>query len=159
MRHAKAFRKFGRSSSHRRALFKNLASSLIRHERLLTTAAKAKDLRRVSEKLITLAKEDTLHRRRQALAYLPEQEAVHKLFTELGPKFKTRPGGYTRILKTVKRVGDAAEMAIIELVQEPYTAGKSDKKKSKSKRAEVRAKGSSDSKEVVAEVAAAPNAE
>ena len=120
MRHANAFRKFGRAPSHRKAMFKNLASSLIKHERIETTLAKAKDLRRVSEKLITLAKEDTLHRRRQAYAYLPEKAVVHKLFAELGPKFKKRPGGYTRVLKTDRRAGDAAEMAIIELVQEEF---------------------------------------
>ncbi|MGA1191563.1 MAG: 50S ribosomal protein L17 [Bdellovibrionota bacterium] len=126
MRHGKVLRKFGRAPSHRKAMLKNLASSLIKHERIETTLAKAKDLRRVSEKLITLAKEDSLHRRRQAYSYLPEKGVVHKLFAEIGPKFKQRPGGYTRILKTARRAGDAAEMAIIELVQEEYkpTAGK-----------------------------------
>ncbi|MCB0319873.1 MAG: 50S ribosomal protein L17 [Bdellovibrionales bacterium] len=124
MRHGKAFRKFGRNSSQRKALFRNLANSLFRHERVETTLAKAKDLRRVSEKLITLAKEDTVHRRRQAYGYLPNKEVVHKLFAEIGPKFKERPGGYTRVVKTRSRVGDAADMAIIELVQEAYSPSK-----------------------------------
>ncbi|NBW40158.1 50S ribosomal protein L17 [bacterium] len=136
MRHGKVLRKFGRAPSHRKALLKNLASSLIKHERIETTLAKAKDLRRVSEKLITLAKEDTLHRRRLAYGYLPEKSVVHKLFAEVGPKFKQRPGGYTRILKTARRAGDAAEMAIIELVQEDYKP-KSPKKKTRSKKKEA----------------------
>ncbi|MCI5064310.1 50S ribosomal protein L17 [bacterium] len=129
MRHAKAFRKFSRTPSHRKAMFRNLASSLFKHERIETTVAKAKDLRRVSEKLITLAQEDTLHRRRQAYAYLPEKQVVHKLFVEIAPKFKERPGGYTRVLRTGRRAGDAAEMAIIELVQDEYRPKEKKKRK------------------------------
>ncbi|MCB0331068.1 MAG: 50S ribosomal protein L17 [Bdellovibrionales bacterium] len=134
MRHAKAFRKFGRTAAHRKAMFRNLATSLLKNERVETTLAKAKDLRRVSEKLITLAKVDTLHNRRQAYAYIPEKAVVHKLFAEVGPKFEKRPGGYTRVLKTARRAGDAAEMAIIELVQEEYKPKA--KKKARTKKAD-----------------------
>ena len=134
MRHRKAFRKFSRTSAHRKAMFRNLATSLFQHEQIETTLAKAKDLRRVSEKLITLAKKDTLHRRRQAYAYLPSKAIVHKLFAEIGPKFADRPGGYTRIVKSRHRAGDAAPMAFIELVQEKC---KPKKKKLKTK-AEVK---------------------
>jgi len=135
MRHQKAFRKFSRSSSHRRALFRNMATSLLQHGKIETTVAKAKDLRRVSEKLITLAGEDTLHRRRQALSYLLSKEVVHNLFSEIGPRFKQRPGGYTRITRTRVRAGDAAEMAVIELVEEDYTPKSATKKTRKKKAA------------------------
>jgi len=133
MRHQKAFRKFSRSSSHRRALFRNMATSLLQHGRIETTVAKAKDLRRGSEKLITLAGEDTLHRRRQALSYLLSKEVVHNLFAEIGPRFKQRPGGYTRITRTRVRAGDATEMAVIELVTEDYTPKGAAKKTRKKK--------------------------
>lgn len=150
MRHQRSLRKFGRAPSHRKALFRNLATSLLKHERVETTLAKAKDLRRVSEKLITLAKEDSLHRRRQALAFLPEKEVVHKLFAEIGPKFKARPGGYTRVYKTDRRAGDAAEMAIIELVKEEY---KPSKKKKRQKKAETPKVEKKEAKEVSEEAA------
>ena len=118
MRHQKALRKFSRTPAHRRALFRNLATSLLLHEKIETTLAKAKDLRRVAEKLITLGGEDTLHRRRQAYSYLQSKSVVHKLFAEIGPRYKARPGGYTRVVRTGNRAGDAAAMAVIELVQE-----------------------------------------
>jgi len=159
MRHQKAFRKFSRSSSHRRALLRNMATSLLQHGKIETTVAKAKDLRRVSEKLITLAGEDTLHRRRQALSYLLSKEVVHNLFSEIGPRFKQRPGGYTRITRTRVRSGDAAEMAVIELVQEDYSP-KSATKKTRKKKADGAAdtasadKGSSKKKSAKASVAA-----
>ncbi len=121
MRHQKSLRKFRRSPSHRKALFRNLATSLIKEEKVETTVPKAKDLRRVVEKLITLAGEDTLHRRRQAYAYLTSKKVVHKLFADIGPRFKARPGGYTRVIRTRNRFGDAAAMAVIELVQEDYS--------------------------------------
>lgn len=118
MRHAKNFRKFSRSSSHRRALFRNMVTSLLREERIETTVEKAKDLRPIVEKFITLGREDTLHARRQAYAYIMDKAVVHKLFFEIGPRYRTRPGGYTRIVKGGVRHGDAADMALIELVGE-----------------------------------------
>lgn len=122
MRHRCALRKFNRSSSHRRAMFRNMATALLLHEKCETTVEKAKDLRRVVEKLITLAGSDTLHARRQAYSYLQDKAVVHKLFAEIGPRFKTRPGGYTRVLRSRTRSGDAAELAVIELVREEYSA-------------------------------------
>lgn len=115
MKHSAHVRKFGRNSSHRRAMFRSLATSLIREEKFETTVEKAKDLRSVVEKLVTLAKVDSLHNRRQALSYLMSKEVVHKLFAEVGPRYKGTPGGYTRIVRTGYRHGDAAEMAVIEL--------------------------------------------
>ena len=116
MRHLKSGRKFDRETSHRRAMLLNLCKSLIEHERLTTTVAKAKELRGWLEPMITRAKEDSLHNRQLAFADLRDKGLVHKLFTELGPRFKARPGGYTRSLKLGPRHGDAAPMAIIELV-------------------------------------------
>lgn len=124
MRHQKSFRKFSRSSAHRQAMFRNLATSLLREERLETTVAKAKDLRRVAEKLITMAGKDTLPARRRAYSYLYSKEVVHKLFTDIGPRYKDRPGGYTRVVRTRRRDSDAAELAIIELVEEKKKKGK-----------------------------------
>ncbi|KUK14072.1 MAG: 50S ribosomal protein L17 [Synergistetes bacterium] len=117
MRHRKKGRKLSRTTSHRRALLKNLAISLIVNERVVTTEAKAKELGRVVEKLITKAKEGTLHMRRQVIAFMPHKEAVRKLFNEIAPRYKDRNGGYTRIVKIGERVGDAASMALIELVK------------------------------------------
>jgi large subunit ribosomal protein L17 len=116
MRHQHAFRKFQKSPAHRRAMFRNMATSLLREERIETTVEKAKELRRVVEPLITLAGDDTLHARRQALSYLLDKKVVHKLFADLGPRFKARPGGYTRIVRTRHRAGDAAELAMMELL-------------------------------------------
>ncbi len=119
MRHRKSGRKLNRPSAHRRAMFRNMASSLIEHEIIKTTLAKAKELRRVAEPLITLAKQDTVANRRLAFARTRNKAAVSKLFAELGPRYKDRPGGYTRILKAGFRVGDAAPVAYIELVDRP----------------------------------------
>jgi large subunit ribosomal protein L17 len=119
MRHRKSGRKLGRNSSHRKAMFRNMAASLLRHETIKTTLPKAKELRRVVEPLITLAKEDDVAKRRLAFDRLRDKEAVGKLFKELGPRFKDRPGGYLRILKTGPRPGDAAPMAIVQLVDGP----------------------------------------
>ena len=116
MRHGYANRKLGRTSSHRHAMFRNQLASLIEAERIVTTLPKAKELRPQIEKLITLAKNDSVHARRQA-ARLVTDDAVSKLFDTIGPRFSTRPGGYTRILKLGARRGDAAEMAILELVE------------------------------------------
>lgn len=119
MRHRKAGRQLNRNSSHRKAMFRNMAASLIEHEVIKTTVPKAKELRRVAEPLITLAKEDSVSKRRLAFARLRSDAAVGKLFSELGPRYKARPGGYLRILKCGYRPGDKAPMAFVELVDRP----------------------------------------
>ena len=122
MRHMKSGRKLNRTSSHREAMFKNMASSLFKHELIRTTLPKAKELRRVAEPLITLAKTDGVANRRLAFARLRDKEAVGKLFVELGPRYQARPGGYLRILKCGFRAGDNAPMAYVELVDRPDVA-------------------------------------
>lgn len=117
MRHHNIGRKLGRTSSHREAMFRNMAASLFRHEQIRTTLPKAKELRRVAEPLITLSKVPSLANKRLALARLGDREAVCKLFDELGPRFQSRPGGYTRILKCGLRPGDSAPMAYVQLVE------------------------------------------
>ncbi len=119
MRHRKSGRQLNRNSAHRQAMFRNMAVSLIEHEVIKTTLPKAKELRRVAEPLITLAKNDSVANRRLAFARTRDQSAVGKLFTELGPRYQERPGGYTRILKCGYRAGDAAPMAYVELVDRP----------------------------------------
>jgi len=119
MRHRKSGRKLGRNSSHRKAMFRNMAASLFRHETIKTTVPKAKELRRVVEPLITLAKIDGVANRRLAFSRLRDKEVVGKLFQDLGPRFKERPGGYVRILKLGPRAGDAAPMALVMLVDGP----------------------------------------
>ncbi|HKR75618.1 MAG TPA: 50S ribosomal protein L17 [Rhodanobacter sp.] len=119
MRHMKSGRKLNRTSAHREAMFKNMASSLFKHELIKTTLPKAKELRRVAEPLITLAKTDGVANRRLAFARLRDKEAVGKLFVELGPRYRERPGGYLRILKCGFRDGDNAPMAYVELVGRP----------------------------------------
>ncbi|MDY6991142.1 MAG: 50S ribosomal protein L17 [Pseudomonadota bacterium] len=119
MRHRHSGRQLSRTSSHRHAMFKNMAVSLMRHEMIKTTLPKAKELRRVVEPLITLAKQDSVAKRRLAFARLRDREVVTKLFNELGPRYQARPGGYTRILKYGFRSGDNAPMAVIELVDRP----------------------------------------
>jgi len=126
MRHHKSGRKLNRNSSHRKAMFSNMANSLFDHEIIKTTLPKAKELRRVAEPLITLAKEDSVSNRRSAFAKLRDKEMVGKLFNELAPRYKDRPGGYTRILKCGFRSGDAAPMAYIELVDRPEDAAAED---------------------------------
>lgn len=116
MRHRNSGRNLSRTSSHRKAMFKNMMVSLLRHEMIKTTVPKAKELRRFMEPLITLAKEDTLHARRLAFTRLRDREMVLKLFSDIAPHFKTRPGGYLRILKCDFRKGDNAPMAVVELV-------------------------------------------
>ena len=119
MRHRKSGRHLNRTSSHRQAMFRNMTASLIEHEIIKTTLPKAKELRRVAEPLITLAKEDSVANRRLAFSRTRNKAAVGKLFSELGPRYEDRPGGYTRILKAGFRAGDAAPMAYIELVDRP----------------------------------------
>jgi large subunit ribosomal protein L17 len=119
MRHRKAGRKLNRNSPHRRAMFRNMTASLIEHELIKTTLPKAKELRRVAEPLITLAKDDNVSARRLAFNRLRDKDAVGKLFSELGPRYRERPGGYLRILKCGFRSGDNAPMAYVELVDRP----------------------------------------
>ncbi|GDY26624.1 MULTISPECIES: 50S ribosomal protein L17 [unclassified Agarivorans] len=119
MRHRQSGRQLNRNSSHRQAMFRNMASSLVRHEVIKTTLPKAKELRRVVEPLITLAKNDSVANRRLAFARTRDAEVVGKLFAEIGPRFKERAGGYTRILKCGFRAGDNAPMAFIELLDRP----------------------------------------
>ncbi|EGH00237.1 LSU ribosomal protein L17p [gamma proteobacterium IMCC2047] len=119
MRHRKSGRQLNRNSSHRNAMFRNMAASLVEHEIIKTTLPKAKELRRVAEPLITLAKQDTVANRRLAFSRLRDKDTVGKLFAELGPRFEGRPGGYTRIMKCGYRAGDKAPMAYIELIDRP----------------------------------------
>ena len=121
MRHRKSGRKLNRTSAHREAMFRNMAASLVKHELIRTTLPKAKELRRVAEPLITLAKTDGVANRRLAFARLRDKQAVGKLFVELGPRYRERPGGYLRILKCGFRPGDNAPMAYVELVDRPRT--------------------------------------
>ena len=116
MRHHRSGRKLGRDASHRKALYANLASALIEHGRIKTTAAKAKEVKPIAEQMVTLARRGGVHPRRQALKYLRSQDVVHKLFSEVAPRFADRPGGYSRIVKLGPRQGDAAEMAYLEFV-------------------------------------------
>jgi len=116
MRHRRAYRKLNRTASHRKSLFGNMAAALIKHEQIVTTLPKAKELRPVVERLVTLAKRGGLHARRQALAQLPDRDQVKKLFDTLGPRYKERNGGYTRVLRAGFRYGDNAALAVIEFV-------------------------------------------
>ncbi len=134
MRHAVHGRKLGRTSAHRRAMFRNQLASLVEHERIITTLEKAKELRPIFEKNVTQGKKGTLHARRRVRRWLPNRHLVQKLFDDIAPRFADRPGGYTRITKLGPRKGDGAEMAVLELVdyelgQEPEEAD--DKKKKK----------------------------
>lgn len=116
MRHRKAGKRLGRTSAHREAMLRNMVTSLLEHERIVTTVPKAKEARRVADRMITLAKRGDLHARRQALAVIRSKKVVAKLFDELGEEYRDRNGGYTRIVRTGNRAGDAADMAILELV-------------------------------------------
>ncbi len=122
MRHRNSGRKLNRTAEHRKALFANMAAALIKHEQIVTTLPKAKDLRGVVERLITLAKRGDLHARRLAVSRLRDEQMVAKLFETLGPRYKDRPGGYTRVLKAGFRYGDSAPVAVIELVDRDESA-------------------------------------
>lgn len=122
MRHRHSGRQLNRTSAHRKAMFSNMTSSLVEHEIIKTTLAKAKELRMIAEPLITLAKEDSVANRRLAFDRLRNKESVGKLFTDIGPRFKARPGGYIRIIKCGYRMGDKAPMAYVELVDRPEAA-------------------------------------
>ena len=162
MRHGMVNRKLGRTSAHRNALFRNQLSSLIEHERIITTLPKAKELRPQIERLVTLGKNDSVHNRRQAERVVSEDSLVKKLFDTLGPRFTERPGGYTRIIKLGTRRGDAAEMAILEFVgyepkveEKPAAAPKSKKAAPKAEEAEG-AEGAEEEKPKKEKKSAAP---
>ena len=138
MRHRKAGRKLGRTTSHRTAMFRNMVTSLLQHGRIETTDAKAKELRRLADKMITLAKRGDLHARRQALSVIKSKSVTHKLFTEIRERFLDRNGGYTRVLKKGYRAGDCAPVSIIELI--PSDHEKAGKAKKKSAKTEEKAK-------------------
>ena len=121
MRHNKSGRKLGRNSSHRRAMMRNMVTSLFEAEKIVTTDARAKELRKIAERMISLGKRGDLHARRQAAAVLRDKKAVAKLFDMIGPRYANRPGGYTRIIKLANRQGDNASQSIIELVEEEFT--------------------------------------
>ena len=121
MRHARSGKKLGRDSAHRKALYSNLAGALIEHGRIKTTVTKAKAVKPLAEQMITLGRRGDLHARRQATAFLRSRDVVHHLFAEIAPRFKDRPGGYTRIIKLGPRPGDAAEMVYLELVEAEFT--------------------------------------
>ena len=157
MRHLKAGRKFGRTSAHRKALFRNLVQALIQRERISTTLAKAKELRGKVEKTITLGKRGTLHARRQAFKLVPAKDAVQKVFGPLAERYANRPGGYTRIIRIGHRKGDDAPMAFIELVDregdeaKPAVKGKAEpKKENKDSKPEVVEKKKAESKKIPA---------
>jgi len=137
MRHQLSGRQLSRNAPHRHAMLRNMAASLLRHETIRTTVPKAKELRRVVEPLITLAKVDTEAKRRIAFARLRDAEVVAKLFTDLGPRFKARPGGYTRILHMAPRPGDAAPMALMQLVDRAGAAPADDEEKGAKKKAKA----------------------
>ncbi len=122
MRHRKGGRKLGRTGSHRQALLRNMVTSLLEHERIQTTDAKAKELRRVAERMITLGKRGDLHARRQALGVIRSKEVTAKVFDELADRYRERPGGYTRVMKLGQRQGDAAPMSLIELLDGPRSS-------------------------------------
>jgi len=131
MRHAKAGRRLGRTTSHRIAMFRNMVTSLLQHERITTTDSKAKELRPIAEKMITLGKRGDLHSVRQAAAYIRDKKVVTKLFETIAPRFKERNGGYTRIIKLGIRLGDNADVSILELVEEQLDKKPANKASSK----------------------------
>jgi large subunit ribosomal protein L17 len=142
MRHLKAGRKLNRTSAHRKALFRNLVTSLIEHEQVRTTDAKAKELRRIADRMITLGKRGSLHARRQALSYIRSRSVVTKLFDEVAGRFKERLGGYTRVVKIGHRHGDAAPMSVIELTDRGEAAKAEAERKRERRRRRAEKKGS-----------------
>jgi len=136
MRHGKAGKKLGRTSSHRKAMFRNMVTSLLKHERIVTTEVKAKEIGRLTEKMITLGKRGDLHARRQAVAFIRSNEVVKSVFSEYAQRYANREGGYTRVLKLEPRAGDNAPMALVELVDRPITESKDKSPKTKAKKEE-----------------------
>ena len=159
MRHLKAGRKFGRTSAHRKALFRNLVGALIQRERISTTLAKAKELRGKVEKTITLGKRGTLHARRQAFKLVPAKGAVHKIFGPLAERYANRPGGYTRIIRIGHRKGDDAPMAFIELVDREGDEAAAPKKEAQAAKPKVSEKKKAEPKKAEPKKAKAPEKE
>jgi len=156
MRHRNSGRQLSRNASHRHALMRNMATSLLRHETIRTTVPKAKELRRVVEPLITLAKIDSLGKRRLAFSRLRDVAIVEKLFTDLGPRFKARAGGYTRILKMEPRPGDSADMALMQLVESAAVPAEKTEEPAKGAKAPRKSKKKADDGDAAAAEAAAP---
>jgi large subunit ribosomal protein L17 len=152
MRHKRIGRKLGVTTKHRKAMFRNMVTDLFRYDKIKTTDTRAKELRRIAEKLITLAKDGSLHKRRQAAAYIRDNEVLKKLFEVIAPKFKDRPGGYTRIIKLGFRKGDNSPISIIELVEEEFKPAKKKKAKAAPKKQETTAKAKSGKKESAEEL-------
>ncbi len=160
MRHARAGKKLGRDSAHRKALYSNLAGALIEHGRIKTTVTKAKAVKPIAEQMITLGRRGDLHARRQATAFLRSRDIVHKLFAEVGPRFKDRPGGYSRIIRIGPRPGDAAEMVYLELVDEEYVATQREERTpAPAAEAAVPAEAAEEAPETEAEAVEAPEAD
>ena len=157
MRHRRAGKKLGRDASHRKALYSNLAGSLIVHGRIQTTVTKAKAVKPIAEKMITLGRRGDIHARRQATAFLRSQDVVHKLFSEVAPRFKERPGGYSRIIRLGPRPGDAAEMAYLELVD--FSAEEQAEEKAERRRLRLRRREQAQEREEAEFAAAQQQAE
>ena len=138
MRHQKSGKKLGRTSAHRKALLRNMVTSLLKHERIVTTAVKAREVGRVAERMITLGKRGTLHARRQTIAFIESGEVVKRIFSVYAERYRNRDGGYTRVIKLEPRSGDNAPMAIVELVDRPVEAKDSDKKQAKADAKQVK---------------------
>jgi len=153
MRHNKAGRRLGRTTSHRIAMFRNMVTSFLTHERIVTTDAKAKELRPIAEKLITLGKQGDLHSVRQAASYIRDKKTVTKLFSVIAPRYKERAGGYTRIVKLGIRPGDTAQLSVIELVEEQLPQSRAPKAPKAKVSVQVEAKEKVEASEPVAEVA------
>jgi large subunit ribosomal protein L17 len=151
MKHRVVGRRLDRTTEHRTAMFRNLVTSLFRHERIVTTTPKAKEMKRFADKFITLAKKGTPHARRQANRDVRDVSVLNKLFETLGPRFKSRPGGYTRIVRVGRRAGDAAEMSVIELVERTPAVGADEAEKPE--KAEKKAKAEKPAKKAKAEKA------
>lgn len=147
MRHRRHQRKLGRTSEHRSALFRNQLASIVQNERIVTTLAKAKELRPIVEKMVTLGKDDTLHHRRRAAVSMPDKGLLKRLFEEIGPRFSDRPGGYTRIIKLGPRKGDGAEMAILEFIDYELGGEQPAPEPKKSKKAKAAAETDTDTDE------------
>ena len=154
MRHGKSGKKLGRTPSHRKAMFRNMVTSLLMHERIVTTEVKAKEIGRQTEKMITLGKKGDLHARRQAVAFIRSNEVVKKLFSEFAQRYSSRQGGYTRVIKLEPRAGDNAPMALVELVDRPVIESKDQSPKTKEKAAEKAKKEDKPKKETKAKTAA-----
>lgn len=159
MRHKRTGRKLGVVTKHRKAMLRNMVTDLFRHERIRTTDTRAKELRRVAEKMITLAKKGTLHKRRQAAAYIRDNEVLGKLFSDIAERFKDRPGGYTRIVKLGFRKGDNTPISLIELVEEGYKAKTGKKKSTAKKKPRATETAKSSKKESAEELGLADGAE